>query len=92
MKKKKKKTLQSHSKGEAVVTLPAETQSKGSFLAFQDISYFVPDSSNKAKDLQLLHKVSGYVEPGKILALMGNSSFSFMLYSLNSIIRSLWSG
>jgi ATP-binding cassette subfamily G (WHITE) protein 2 (SNQ2) len=37
---------------------------------FKDISYFV---HHEGKELQLLDKVSGYVKPGQLVALMGSS-------------------
>ncbi|KAG9198157.1 hypothetical protein G6514_010427 [Epicoccum nigrum] len=37
---------------------------------FQDINYFV---QHEGKELQLLNKVSGYVKPGQLVALMGSS-------------------
>lgn len=42
----------------------------GCALTFTDISYYVPVKGSK---LKLLHEVTGFVEPGKLLALMGPS-------------------
>lgn len=43
---------------------------KSTVFTFRDISYFV---QHAGQELQLLRNVSGYVEPGKLVALMGSS-------------------
>lgn len=44
--------------------------SKSTVFTFRDISYFVQHAGH---ELQLLRNVSGYVEPGQLVALMGSS-------------------
>lgn len=43
---------------------------RSTVFTFRDISYYVPHAG---QELQLLRNVSGYVEPGQLVALMGSS-------------------
>lgn len=63
---------------EGVTTAAAAGPAAGITIAFKDLCYYVPSSSGKGSELQLLHNITGCFRPGVLSALMGSSGASLM--------------